>query len=273
MNVSIITVCYNAEKTIDKTIRSIIDQSYIDFEYIIIDGKSSDQTLEIIQSYQNAFIDKGIPFTYISESDSGIYNAMNKGIDLAKGKWCIFINADDSLYNNKVLENVFLNCSYDGIDAVYGGYCRCDEKNRYVFQSETIEILPRKMPFIHQSIFVRTDIYKQFKFDETYKLCADYDLFFKMFVNGYQFKQISTIITTFSIDGASGNNNEQALYETIAIRNKHIEHFPITSEMKRKWKRQVIVMRIKKKIPNNFLIQLRKIKAFVRIKLLHRTTC
>jgi len=96
---SIITVCLNSEKTIETTIKSVTEQSFTDFEYIIIDGKSSDKTLEIIEKYKDSRI------KIISERDKGIFDAMNKGVSLSKGKWIHILNSDDYYYSNNSLVN------------------------------------------------------------------------------------------------------------------------------------------------------------------------
>ena len=104
---SIITVCFNSEKTIERTIHSILNQSFLSFEYIIIDGKSEDKTNDIIQQYLPMFENRGIAVKYISEKDNGIFNAMNKGINMAEGVWIAFMNADDSYYDSEVLRDIF----------------------------------------------------------------------------------------------------------------------------------------------------------------------
>ena len=112
MKISIITVCYNAEDTISDTIQSVLSQDYKDVEYIIIDGKSTDRTLEIIQTIKN-----GIQL--ISEKDKGIYDAMNKGINIATGDVIGILNADDVYKNNQVLTDV-MNTFKDNVSIVYG---------------------------------------------------------------------------------------------------------------------------------------------------------
>lgn len=123
MKLSIITVCFNAEKTIKKTIESILEQDTEEFEWVVVDGKSEDQTNRIIKSYLPQFQEKRIEVTYISEKDNGIYDAMNKGANLANGEYLTYMNADDLYYNEnsvkdiiKVLENTFA-------DIVYGDIC------------------------------------------------------------------------------------------------------------------------------------------------------
>lgn len=272
MKVSIITVCYNAENTIRETIESVLNQTYTDFEYIVQDGISNDNTMKIVKEYAERFRNAGIRYRFESESDTGIYNAMNKATAKANGEWCIYMNADDSFYNNCVLQEVFEGKDYEGYDAVFGAYCRHDEKNSYVFQSEAIDILPRKMPFIHQAIFVRTNVFRSYGYDEQYSLCADYDAFFKMYAEGHRFKQIPNVVSNYSVSGASGERNIAALEETIRIQNKHSAKYPITFSMKLHWKMKKLYLRIKNLIPESLMITLRKAKAFLFTRILKKDT-
>lgn len=111
--ISIITVCYNAENEIEKTIESVIKQTFNDFEYIIIDGSSTDSTLNIVNSYKS-YIQQ-----IISEPDKGIYDAMNKGIKMANGEWVIMMNAGDQFASNTVLDEIFSSYIPDSIDFIY----------------------------------------------------------------------------------------------------------------------------------------------------------
>jgi len=117
--VSIVTVCYNSEKTIRDTIESVLNQTYRNIEYILVDGASKDSTVDIIKSYEEKFREKGISYKWISEPDTGIYNAMNKGIDMASGEWCYFLGSDDILFDKNVIlsitnELLDVNCIYYG---------------------------------------------------------------------------------------------------------------------------------------------------------------
>jgi|LakMenEpi03Aug12_release.lakeMendotaPanAssembly.Ray.scaffolds.fasta_scaffold56504_3 glycosyltransferase involved in cell wall biosynthesis len=113
---SIITASYNSQKTISKTIESLLNQDYTDFEYIIIDGDSKDETLKIIKSFEVKFREKNITYKYISERDNGVYDAWNKGLKLAQGEWISFIGSDDfyeynalNLYYNSIRKNLNIN--------------------------------------------------------------------------------------------------------------------------------------------------------------------
>jgi len=117
---SLITVCYNAEPLIAQTLQSAVDQTFQDFELVIIDGGSKDQTVSIAKKFQNHI------GTLISEPDQGIYDAMNKGVKAAKGEWLYFLNAGDSFYNEQILADLFESQNYEGIDLIY---CKVQTKN------------------------------------------------------------------------------------------------------------------------------------------------
>src|SRR5574344_486655 len=147
--ISIITVCYNSEKEIAKTIESVLIQTYRPLEYIIKDGKSTDNTLKIIDKYTNDFKEKGIELRVISEKDNGIYDAMNKAIPFTKGKWINFMNADDLFINKDSIYNLFLEPLPLNTKIVYGDFLR--KKNAY---------------------------------DTNYKFVADYHFIYKTFERG-----------------------------------------------------------------------------------------
>ena len=102
----VVTICYNAENTIKKTIESVLNQNSINYEYIIEDGSSNDSTVEIAESYSEKFKEKGISYKIISKKDDGIYDAMNKAVSVSEGRYVIFMNSDDCFYSKNVLSNV-----------------------------------------------------------------------------------------------------------------------------------------------------------------------
>ena len=125
--ITIVTVCYNAEETIKNTIESVLSQNYCNYEYIVIDGKSTDNTLTILNDYRKGFQEKGIDYYIYSEKDNGIYDAMNKGIEHSLGDWIILMNADDSFYSSDVLTQVFdkdlkLVLLQDKLPIIFFGY-------------------------------------------------------------------------------------------------------------------------------------------------------
>lgn len=257
--VSVITVCYNAGQTIKNTIESVLGQNYTDYEYVVVDGASKDDTLEIVNSYSELFAQKGIPVTVISERDKGIYDAMNKGIDLVSGDWVVFMNADDSFYHADALTNVFSHDLTD-CDVVYGDCVRLDGQGEYPMKANSPETLPKQMPFMHQAVFARSELCKKYKFDLNYKLCADYDFFFKIYASGSKFKQVDTTVCNYSIRGISGRALINAQKEVIAIKQKHEKQFPITGKDRVQWAIDGTKMKIKTLMPEEWLRKLRQAK-------------
>lgn len=202
MNVSIITVVRNAEKTIEKTIQSVINQTYDDYEYIIIDGCSTDATNRIIETYLN-HISK-----YISEPDAGIYDAMNKGISLANGKWIYFLGADDTLYSDDILELVF-DSDYKDDDVIYGNVLL--KESGVIFDGEfDYEKLCSKSP-CHQAIFYRKELFNRCGvFDLKYRTTADYVLHINTLRGGSKWRYIERIIAVYNETGASYSQRDVA---------------------------------------------------------------
>lgn len=182
LRISMITICYNAEKTIAKTIESVLSQDYENLEYIIVDGGSKDHTVDTIKGYGNKKI------RWISEKDNGISDAFNKGIKMATGDLIGLINADDYLLPH-ALANLALACR-DCTDVLYGNTIVNDEKNglRLIKRAGSVENLEYSLPFIHQSSLVRKTAYEQYgTYSEKYKICMDYDLFAKFYRGGQSF--------------------------------------------------------------------------------------
>lgn len=192
---SIIIPTFNSSLTIRACIKSVLDQTFSDFEILIMDGVSNDETLDIIESYN----DKRIHI--YSEKDSGIYDAMNKGVDKAKGEWLYFIGSDDKLYNNTVLETVFLNIRKTKKKIIYGsveivgdsGWAKDGEIYDGYFN---LNKLLRKN-ICHQAIFYKKSIFKKMGyFNTSYVICADYDFNLKCYSN-YGFLYLDIIIAKF----------------------------------------------------------------------------
>lgn len=182
LKVSLITICYNAEKTIAKTIESVLSQDYENLEYIIVDGGSKDHTIDIIKSYENEKI------RWISEKDNGISDAFNKGIKMATGDFIGLINADDYLLPHAIA-NLILAC-HECTDVLYGNTIVNDEENelKLVKHAGSVEGLEYSLPFIHQSSLVSKKAYEQYGgYSEKYKICMDYDLFARFYRGGRNF--------------------------------------------------------------------------------------
>lgn len=199
---SIITVCFNSEETIERTIISVLSQSYQDFEYIIVDGASTDGTLSIIKNYIKKYPDK---IKLISEKDSGIYDAMNKGIRSASGNLIGIVNSDD-YYEIDALENI--SRAYDGkkYEIVYGMLRTIKDGKEVSVYIKNHQWLNDDM-ITHPTCFITKDIYVDFGlYSLEYRYSADYEFMLRMNRNKQVvFKPIYKIISNFSLDGASGS--------------------------------------------------------------------
>lgn len=210
---SVIIVCLNSEKTIEKTLKSLLAQTYQDFEVIVIDGASTDNTLNIIKSYESRFKDIMI----VSEPDSGIYQAMNKGIGRAKGELVSFLNSDDYYVENALeVINQLYEEEYDGI---YGRISFIKEVNHRIYEHEIMngepeDIFKGTMP-PHPATFIKREVIKNHKFDESYKIAADYKMLLILIQQNYRFKSISHKITYMRDDGISNTQLELSYRERI----------------------------------------------------------
>lgn len=180
IKISIITVCYNSELTIRDTIESVLNQTYTNIEYIIVDGKSQDCTLDIVRSYEPLFESR---MKIISERDKGIYDAMNKGIKMATGELIGLINSDD-YYESNAVEKIVEAYGGERYAVIYG-LLRCieDEKESMIcFNSHNF--LERRM-IMHPSCFVSKYVYDEIMmYNTNYISAADYDFMYKLYKNG-----------------------------------------------------------------------------------------
>jgi glycosyltransferase involved in cell wall biosynthesis len=211
--ISIITVVYNNLTGIEETILSVVNQSYKNIEYIIIDGNSNDGTTEVIKKYTN-YID-----VFISEPDNGIYDAMNKGIDLATGDYIIFMNSSDIFYNYEVISEVFCDLTRTH-DIIFGDTCAdYGTYNKIVKASYPKQNNP--MSFGHQAVFVKTPILKKNRFDTNYKICSDKNQFIQIFKYQPSYKYYNITISKIAAFGISNENRIATLKEIKTIYKKN----------------------------------------------------
>lgn len=215
--VSIITVCKNSISTIEQTIQSVLNQTYMNVEYIIIDGASDDGTCEVIEKYRSK-----LDF-YCSEPDYGIYHAMNKGLRRATGDIVGIINSDD-WYAENAVEHVVNNFLQYDCDMVHGKLAMVyDAKRMRIIEERNLEDLYIGMVVSHPTVFLKRSMYQQYGlFDEQYKSAADYELMLRLYTNGISIKFVPEIIAYFRKGGFSEKQILLSAQETLAISEKYI---------------------------------------------------
>lgn len=219
--VSIITVCFNAVNDIEETIQSVINQTYENIEYIIVDGGSKDGTIDIIQKYESHIA------KWVSEPDKGIYDAMNKAIELASGKWLNFMNAGDYFVDHHVIANI-LNWFDSDSDILYGDtIIELGERHIVTVKAKTDALANPKsmaMGFNHQSTFVKTELAKLYPFDLSFKLAADFNMMLTLYRKSYKFGYVGIPIAYYDTYGVSSQNIFLHRYECLMSRNPQAKY-------------------------------------------------
>lgn len=211
MKVSIITVSYNSAQTLGDTMKSVLEQTYHDIEYIVVDGGSTDNTIGIIQQYKSQFGDR---MKWVSEKDNGIYDAMNKGIQMATGDVVGILNSDDFFTASDVIERMVAGFDSDNTDAVYGDIHFIHDGNpekcvRY-YSSKPFRPLFLRFGFMpaHPSFYCRRALFDKAGLYKTdYKIGSDYEMMVRLFlVHKIRAKYLSIDFVTMRTGGASTRN-------------------------------------------------------------------
>lgn len=220
--VSIITVVYNDARGIEYTIRSVMKQTYAELEYIIVDGASTDGTLEVIDRYREEVS------VLISEKDAGIYDAMNKGLAAATGDYVLFLNSGDELYEDMTLEKVF--SAADNADIYYGETKLIDEERNII--GDRRHKNPKQfdwksfrygMNICHQAIYVKRTIAEPY--DLQYALSADIDWVIRAAKKARKIVNVNQYVAKYLVGGLSQKRHLQSLKERYAIFQKHYGTF------------------------------------------------
>ncbi len=209
MKITVVTVCYNAQKTIERTIQSVLNQTYPDIEYIVVDGASTDNTLSILQNYNDRL-------KYISEKDNGLYDAMNKGVNLATGEYIMFLNADDIFYNDNVVEKFAKECETKQTDLIYGNLAFLKGGNISIQRHKRLNkiYLIKNTPqqpatFYKKSVFEKVGL-----FNTDFRIVADQEWFVRAFLNYHISSHwLDETVTIFSTDGLSNNPSHEQKHE------------------------------------------------------------
>lgn len=213
---SIITVCFNSEKTIEKTIESVLNQTYKNIEYLIIDGKSTDRTMEIVKKYEPLFEGR---MKCVSEPDKGIYDAMNKGIRMASGKLIGIINSDD-YYEPTAVEDMVSAMSDESYQILYGAMrILKDGVERSI--SIGSHLFLREGMIGHPACFVTKRLYDELGvYDTQFVSAADYDFMLRMAENpNVHFKPVYKLIANFATGGMCASS--KAYYDLLKVQKKH----------------------------------------------------
>ena len=206
--ITVITVIFNGKPFVRTTFDSVLNQSYPNVEYIVIDGGSTDGTLELLQEYDNK-VD-----LWISEPDKGIYDAMNKGIDLSTGDWINFMNVGDRFASPDVLDK-FCDHERHGVDIVYGDALIQYENFEKPFKTHPLTEIWKYSPFCHQASFARAKLLNEYKLDTNFTIGADHDFFYRAYKAGKKFSYLPTVVCYF--DGRQGMTKRRIIQ---AIKDK-----------------------------------------------------
>ena len=206
VKVSIITVCYNSEKTIRDTIESVVSQNYSDIEYIIVDGGSKDKTLSIVESYHQSIT------KIISEEDSGMYDAMNKGINISTGNLIGILNSDDIFADENIVSILVKIFSQNQVDIIWGDVVFIDKRNRirrfYSGSGISPSSFDSGIMTPHPAVFIKKDCYENFGyFNIKYKIASDYDLLFRFLkLNDLKYFYLPKVLVKMKLGGASNSS-------------------------------------------------------------------
>lgn len=207
--VSIITVCFNSEKLIAKTIESVLNQTYDNIEYIIIDGKSTDNTLNVIKSYKDKILKKGYGFKVISEADEGIYDAMNKGVNLADGDLIGLINSGD-WYEPNAVDCMIENYKKESFDLFYADL-RIWRKGHEMIKKARFRKYATTRDWNHPTTFITHETYQHFQY-ACRGLYDDWDLILKIRNSGRKVSVCNETLANFCFGGISNRKDVKAAY-------------------------------------------------------------
>lgn len=215
---TIITVCFNSEKTLSDTITSVINQTYNYYDYLIIDGDSTDNTLQIAKEYTSQYAN----IVFFSEQDKGLYDAMNKAVNMVRDaeSYIIFLNSDDIFYDKYVLEEVANTIENE--DIVYGKVEMLLENQKYITGHNISYNDLFKETICHQAIFAKKLVFDKIGlFNLEYKIAADRDFLFRAFHSQLNIKFINVVISSVQLEGLANKNASLARKEYFELVKKY----------------------------------------------------
>ena len=237
---SIVTITYNAEKVLQRTLDSVRSQTYEGVEHLIVDGASKDQTLAIVEQYkqQSDVSDNGHKVIIQSEPDHGIYDAMNKGLTQASGDYIVFLNAGDSLPTAYTLEEIVHHCRLNEFPeneqpgVLYGNTDIIDAEGRFLHprrlqppETLTWRSFRHGMLVCHQAFYARTDIAKNTQYDTRYRFSADVDWCIRVMREsermGLSLCNTRMVVANYTEEGATTKNHRASLFERFDVMRRH----------------------------------------------------
>jgi len=234
---SIITVCLNNKEGLEKTIKSVAGQSFSDFEFLIVDGGSTDGSYEVIQKnldHINA---------WVSEKDKGIYNAMNKGTSMANGEYCFFLNSDDILASSNTLERIF-NCN-PGADIIYGNLAimkngRLKKALKYPRHLDAYSFYRTQSSIHQQAALIKRKVFdNDWFFKEEYNLIADWVFFLEAIIlNKVSSQYYNIVFSVFTSEGISSNASDDLIKSTAQTKQSVLRKYFPSDELERHEKRR-----------------------------------
>jgi glycosyltransferase involved in cell wall biosynthesis len=199
-----------------RTIASVLEQSYGSLEYVVIDGGSTDGSDAVIRNHAGQIAH------WVSEPDSGLYDAMNKGVRAATGEWVLFMNAGDRFHDHAVVADVFARPA-DDVDIIYGDMVRqyTEDNVKRLVPARPLSALPLRMPCSHQSMFARRDLLQRFPFAQDLSIAADHEFVLRAMQSGARFRKQERTIGIFSTGGTSDRNRLEAMHQLFRILERH----------------------------------------------------
>lgn len=217
--VTVITVCRNALPLLKKTMANVNAQQFSSLEYIVIDGASTDGTNRYLAEYQGRLT------RYVSEPDNGIYDAMNKGVRIATGKWIVFMNAGDCFFAPNTLSQLFASGIDPNVATVYGDVAKIKTDGLYDIAVAGKPKDGHRMFFCHQSSMTRRDVLLKYPFDTKHRLSADFKFFKTLIHAGEGLQHIPVPVAVFDTGGVSNVNRSRGLADNMAV-IRETDRFP-----------------------------------------------
>lgn len=193
LKISVVTVCYNAVDTLEETMLSVLNQTYPNVEYIVIDGSSTDGTVDIIKKYADRLA------YWVSEPDKGIYDAMNKGIAVATGDYINFMNAGDMFFDLTTIEKIFLLFRHADATFIFGNWIESLHSENVNKLALSLDFLKHGMPCPHQAVFIKLNYHKIHPYNLEYKISADYNLLYNAYFTGQKFVYSNTFVAIYDM--------------------------------------------------------------------------